>query len=296
MSDTLGFVGLGAMGSGMAANLLKSTRELWVWNRSSGPEQPLVSRGAKEANSLAQLARKSSIVFVCVSDTPAVEEVLFGDQGIAAGLTEGDLVVDMSTISPSGAVALAGRLAKDGIHMLDAPVSGGTEGAKQGSLSIMIGGAQDQVERARPFLESMGNRITHIGENGHGQMAKMVNQMLVVGNTLAMCEALVFARAGGLDLEKTLSAITGGAAGSWMLENRGPQILADYWEPGFTIDLQQKDLRLALAQAHELGVPALLTATASQLYGILQREGRGSEGNHALIKALERLSGYQARA
>ncbi len=177
--------------------------------------------------------------------------------------------------------------------MLDAPVSGGSEGAKAGTLAIMVGGEADQVERAMPFLKAMGGRITHVGGHGHGQMTKMVNQILVVGHALAMSEALMFGQAGGLDLAKTLEAVSGGAAGSWMLSHRGPQILARDWRPGFTIDLQQKDVRLALEQGEAMGVPLLATGLIHELYATLQHAGLGGEGNHALIKALERLAGFE---
>ena len=174
--------------------------------------------------------------------------------------------------------------------MLDAPVSGGSEGAANGTLSIMIGGDADQVERAMPYLQAMGKTITHVGEQGAGQMTKLVNQILAAGNTLAMSEALLFAQAGGLDLEKALNAVSGGAAGSWILTARGPQILERDFRPGFTIDLQQKDLRLALEAADKLGVPTLVTNIVFDLYRTLQTRGLGGEGNHALIKALEYLA------
>ncbi|HRE27656.1 MAG TPA: NAD(P)-dependent oxidoreductase, partial [Anaerolineales bacterium] len=201
----------------------------------------------------------------------------------------GALVVDMSTISPAATRAIAARLAEKGVAMLDAPVSGGSEGAARGTLSIMVGGPAEQLERARPYFEAMGKTITHVGGTGDGQMVKLVNQILVVGNALAMSEALEFARAGGLDLEKTLAAVSGGAAGSWMLSNRGPQILADDWRPGFTIDLQQKDVRLCLREGDALGVPLLATSLVFNLYRTLQADGLGHEGNHALIKALRKL-------
>lgn len=178
--------------------------------------------------------------------------------------------------------------------MLDAPVSGGSEGAARGTLSIMVGGEADQVSRAMPILEAMGKTITHVGGHGAGQTVKLVNQILVVVNMLAVGEGLLFAQAGGLDLQKTLDAVTQGAAGSWMLSNRGPQVIARDWRPGFTIDLQQKDLRLVLEAADENGVPLLGTALVFQLYRTLQQAGLGSEGNHALVKALERLAGFTA--
>lgn len=295
MSDRVAFVGIGIMGSGMAMNLFQSVGELVVWNRTKDKLDDLLSAGARAADTLPEVAGQADIIFLCVADTAAVEQVVVGDKGLIDHMQEDSLLVDMSTISPTATVKLAESLAGKGVHMLDAPVSGGSEGARDGTLSIMVGGPDDQFKRALPYLQAMGNRITHVGSNGHGQMTKMVNQMLVVGNALAMSEALIFAQAAGLDLERTLDAVTGGAAGSWMLSNRAPQIIHGDWSPGFTIDLQQKDLRLALAEAERLGVPAGLTSSASQLYRILQREGQGSLGNHALIIPLERLAGVEAR-
>jgi 3-hydroxyisobutyrate dehydrogenase len=176
--------------------------------------------------------------------------------------------------------------------MLDAPVSGGSEGAARGTLSIMVGGEAAVLERVRPALAAMGTTITHVGGIGAGQTVKLVNQILVVGHAMAMGEALLFAQAGGVDLERALQAVTGGAAGSWMLANRGPQILRRDWRPGFTIDLQQKDVRLVLAAADEIGAPLPMTAQIYQLYRTLQARGLGHEGNHALIKALEELAGF----
>jgi 3-hydroxyisobutyrate dehydrogenase len=286
----LGFVGLGIMGQGMARNLLKHGHTLTVWNRTQAKGDALVSEGARWAEGPAAVAAASDIVFTCVSDTPDVEAVILGTDGILQGARAGSLVVDMSTISPAATRAIGEQLAAKGVGMLDAPVSGGSEGAAKGTLSIMVGGAADQVERARPYLEAMGKTITHVGGPGDGQMVKLVNQILVVGNALAMSEALEFARAGGLDLQKALAAVSGGAAGSWMLSNRGPQILADDWRPGFTIDLQQKDVRLCLREGDALGVPMLATSLVFNLYRVLQADGLGHEGNHALIKALRKLA------
>jgi 3-hydroxyisobutyrate dehydrogenase len=177
--------------------------------------------------------------------------------------------------------------------MLDAPVSGGSEGAAKGTLSIMVGGEADQLERAMPYLRAMGKTITHVGDSGAGQMVKLVNQILVVVTQLAVSEALMFAQAGGLDLEKTLDAVKGGAAGSWMLSNRGPQMIVRDWRPGFTIDLQQKDLRLVMQAADQLGIPVIGTSLVFNLYRTLQQQGLGSEGNHALVKALEQMTGIE---
>lgn len=289
----IGFIGLGIMGRGMARNLLKAGFDVCVWNRTAARMQPLLEAGARAAGSPADVARQAELVITCVSDTPDVEEVVLGENGIIQGARAGSLVVDTSTISPEVTRTIAAALAERGIHMLDAPISGGSEGAERGTLSIMVGGEADQVRRAMPAFEAMGRTITHVGPVGAGQSAKLVNQILVVGTMLAVSEALLFAEAGGLDLEKTLDAVSGGAAGSWMLSNRGPQCIRRDWRPGFTIDLQQKDLRLVLEAADELGVPLLGTSTAFHLYRTLQQAGLGGEGNHALLKALERLSGIE---
>ena len=293
MNERVGFVGLGIMGQGMARNLLKAGYSVRVWNRTSSRMDPLIEAGATAGASPADVAANCDIVAVCVSDTPDVEEVILGENGILSGVQAGALVIDFSTISPQATIDIAEQLSAKGVKMLDAPVSGGSEGAVNGTLSIMIGGDEDQVERARGVFEAMGNTITHVGKQGAGQTVKLVNQILVVGNCLAMCEALIFAQAGGVDLERCLNAVTGGAAGSWMLANRGPQIIDRDWRPGFTINLQQKDVRLIMQEADALGVPVLLSGQVFSLYRTLQQAGLGEEGNHALVKALENLSGVE---
>ena len=294
MSERVGFIGLGIMGSGMSRNLLKAGFELTVWNRTRGKAEELAKefadKGAEVAESPADLASKVDVTVICVSDTPDVEAVLVGEGGVIHGVKDGSLVIDCSTISPIRTKELAKTLAEKGAHMLDAPVSGGSEGAAKGTLSIMVGGEAESYERAGPVLEAMGKTITHVGPSGAGQMVKLVNQILVVGGMLAMSEALLFAQAGGLDLEKTLAAVSGGAAGSWTLSNRGPQVIRRDWRPGFMIDLQQKDVKLILEAAGEMGVPVLATSTAFHLYRTLQKRGLGREGNHALVKALEYLA------
>lgn len=291
MSTPVGFAGIGIMGSGMAANLVRAGHEVIVWNRTRAKAEAV--DGARAVDTPADLARQAPVVMICVSDTPDVRDVLESHDGLLEGLAEESLVIDHSTISPSATVELAARAAEKGAAWLDAPVSGGSEGAQQGTLSIMVGGAVTDLERARPFLEAVGMSITHVGAVGAGQTAKIVNQILVVLNQLAVSEALLLAEAAGLDLEDTLAAVSGGAAGSWMLTNRGPQMIRRDWRPGFTIDLQQKDLRLALEAADELAVPIPGTALVFQLYRALQRRGLGGEGNHALVKALEEMAGIQ---
>lgn len=296
MKEKVGFIGLGIMGSGMAANLLRAGFDVTVWNRTSERTKPLVEAGATVAGSPAAVAEGSSTIVICVSDTPDVEEVILGPGGVLQGIQAGSLVIDCSTISPNTTKDIAAKLNEKGAHMLDAPVSGGSEGAAKGTLSIMVGGDAAQVERAMPVLQAMGKTITHVGGQGSGQMAKLVNQILVVVTMQAVGEALLLAQAGGLDLEQTLAAVGGGAAGSWMLNNRGPQVIRRDWRPGFTIDLQQKDLRLVLETADQLGIPLPSTAQVFQYYRALQQLGLGGEGNHALVKALERLAGIEIAA
>lgn len=285
----LGFVGIGIMGRGMTANLVAAGHRVTVWNRTPGKTEGL---DVEVADTATAVGETSDIVFVCVSDTPDVEEVVFGDRGVIHGMTEGSTVVDHSTISPVATRGLAERAAGKGVGWVDAPVSGGSEGAARGTLAVMAGGREADLEKVRPFMEAYSSSIVHVGdEPGSGQMVKAVNQVLVVVNQLAASEALMLADAAGLDLAKTLAAVEGGAAGSWMLSNRGPQMIERDWRPGFTIDLQQKDLRLVLEAADAVGAVMPGTALVHQLYRSLQERGLGSEGNHALVKALENLTG-----
>lgn len=295
MSESIGFIGLGIMGRGMVDNLMRAGFDLTIWNRTAERMTPFSERGAKAAGSPSEVAAKSDIIIICVSDTPDVEQVILGEDGVIHGASAGDLVIDMSTINPVNTVEIARQLNARGVAFLDAPISGGSEGAANGTLSIMIGGDEDDVARAMPCFEAMGSTITHVGEQGAGQTVKLSNQILCVVNMLAASEALLFAKAGGVDLDKMLSAVTGGAAGSWMLANRGPQVINDYWEPGFSIDLQQKDLRLVLGAADEMGIPVIATALCFNLYRTLQAQGHGGDGNHSIIRALEAMAGIEAR-
>ena len=288
---SVGFVGIGIMGGGMAANLVKAGFDVVVWNRTRSKAEAV--DGATVADSPADVAGRCDVVLICVSDSPDVVAVVEEAGGVVEGLRPGSLVVDHSTISPSVTRQLAEKVTQAGGSWVDAPVSGGSEGAANGTLSIMVGGDDGDVARAMPYFEAMGKTITHVGPVGSGQLVKLVNQMLVVINQLAVSESLLFAQAAGLDLDATLRAVTGGAAGSWMLANRGPQMVVRDWRPGFTIDLQQKDLRLVLEAADELGVPALGTSLAFHLYRSLQAQGLGGDGNHAMVKALEKMAGIE---
>jgi 3-hydroxyisobutyrate dehydrogenase len=291
--EKIGFIGLGIMGRGMARNLMNKGYKIIVWNRTPARMNEFVQTGAIAAKSPADLARQCELILICVSDTPDVEAVILGENGVLVEVKSGSLVVDHSTISPQATREMATRLLEKHVTMLDAPVSGGSEGASKGTLSIMVGGEESDFQRALPIFGAYGKTITHVGPQGAGQMVKLVNQILVVVTELAVCEGLLFAQAGGLDLGKTLDAVKGGAAGSWMLANRGPQMIARDWRPGFTIDLQQKDLRLVLEAADQLGLPLMATSMVFQMYRALQAQGLGSEGNHALVKALEGMSGVK---
>jgi len=293
MGERIGFIGLGIMGKGMAGTLLKAGFDLRVWNRTPSKIDELEKVGAKRASDPANMARKCDVIIVCVSDTPDVKEVILGKNGVIEGIQRDALVIDMSTISPQVTKDITALLSEKDAFMLDAPISGGPEGATLGTLSIMVGGQADQFERAMPLFQAMGSVIVHVGDHGAGQTVKLVNQILVVVNMLAVSEALLFAQAGDLDLGKTLEAVSQGAAGSWMLSNRGPQVLERDWRPGFTIDLQQKDLRLVLEAADQLGMPVIATSMVFNMYRTLQAQGLGSEGNHALVKALEGLAGFK---
>ncbi len=287
----LGFIGLGIMGSGMANNLVKAGHSVTVWNRS--PSRLEGVPGSAVARDPGELAEGCDVVFLCVSDTPDVDEICFGEAAVVERMG-GGILVDHSTISPIATREFAGRAGELGVIWIDAPVSGGSEGARDGTLAVMAGGDPSTLETVRPLIDAYASSIVHVGEApGSGQMAKMVNQALVVVNQLAASEGLLLAEAAGLDLETTLKALGGGAGGSWMLANRGPQMIERDWTPGFTIDLQQKDLRLVLETADELGVPLPGTALVYQLYRALQTKGLGDEGNHALVKALEALSGIR---
>ncbi len=296
MSEKIGFIGMGIMGAGMARNLIDKGFDVTVWNRTPERMDTLIEAGATAATSPRDVAARTDIVMICVSDTPDVQQVVLGEDGCLEGLHSGSLVVDHSTISPSATLELAEAVEGKGSHWIDAPISGGSEGAAKGTLAIMVGGDSAQVERARPYLEAYGTTITHVGAQGAGQMVKLVNQILVVVTGMAVSEALLFAQGAGLDLKRTLKAVEGGGAGSWMLSNRGPQMIDRDWRPGFTIDLQQKDLRLVLEAADEIGVPTPATALVFQMYRALQHQGLGAEGNHALVKALEQMAGITVGA
>jgi 3-hydroxyisobutyrate dehydrogenase len=281
----------------MARNALKAGFNVTVTNRTSARAEPLAKDGAAVVKTPRELAERSDIVVTMVPNTPDVEAAVFGPDGVAAGAREGLLLIDMSTISPAATRAFAERAAKNRppFRTLDAPVSGGEIGAIEARLSIMIGGDAADVKRAMPLFEALGKTIVHIGDHGAGQACKLANQIAVAINNLGVSEALVFAASQGIDLEKTRQVIAGGAGSSWAMQNYAPKMLAGDFRPGFMIDLQQKDLRIVLdnAFADHISVPG--AALVHELYNALQKDGGGREGNHALIKVIERLSKIEAR-
>jgi 2-hydroxy-3-oxopropionate reductase len=295
--ERVGFVGTGIMGAPMARNALKAGFAVTVTNRTLARAEALAKDGATVVRTPREVAERSDIVVTMVPNTPHVEEAVFGPDGVAAGAGEGLLLIDMSTISPSATREFAERAAKNRppFRTIDAPVSGGEPGAIEARLSIMIGGDAADVKRAMPLFEALGKTIVHIGHHGHGQACKLANQIAVVLNNLGVSEALVFAASQGIDLEKTRQVIAGGAGSSWAMQNYAPKMLAGDFRPGFMIDLQQKDLRLVLdnAFADHISLPG--AALVHELYNALQRDGGGREGNLALIKIIEKLSGIEAR-
>ena len=295
--ERIGFVGTGIMGAPMARNAMKAGFAVTVTNRTLARAEALAKDGATVVKTPREVAERSEIVVTMVPNTPHVDEAVFGKDGVAAGAREGLLLVDMSTISPTATREFAERAAKNRppFPWLDAPVSGGELGAIEARLSIMIGGDAADVKRATPLFEALGKTIVHIGDHGAGQACKLANQIAVALNNLGVSEALVFAASQGIDLEKTRQVIAGGAGSSWAMQNFAPKILAGDFRPGFMIDLQQKDLRLVLDNAYAGHVSLPGAALVHELYNALQRDGGGREGNLALIKVIERLSGIEAR-
>ncbi|MCI0585152.1 MAG: NAD(P)-dependent oxidoreductase [Chloroflexi bacterium] len=289
----VGFVGLGTMGGAMAANVARAGFEVAAWNRSPGRAAELGALGVRLVSSPAEVAATSDLVVTIVSDTPDVEAVLFGAAGVADGAARGSLVVDMSTISPSATRDFAARLAAGGVAMLDAPVSGGSEGAKKGTLSIFVGGEAADVERARPVLAAMGTTITHVGPIGAGQAVKAVNQVILAGAYLGVAEGIVLAIKAGLDVEGAVAALSGGAAQSWVLTNRSGRMLANDYPLGFKVALHRKDLGIALQLARETGTALPITALCEQVEAGLIGKGHGDDDVSAVARAIRELSGLE---
>jgi 3-hydroxyisobutyrate dehydrogenase len=287
----VGFVGLGTMGGAMAANLARAGFAVTAWNRTAGRAAELSDLGVALAPTAAAAAAASDLIVTMVSDTPDVEAVLFGLDGVADGATRGSLVVDMSTISPSATRDFATRLAERGVAMLDAPVSGGSEGAKKGTLSIFVGGDAADLERARPVLTAMGTTITHLGPIGSGQAAKAVNQVILAGTYLGVAEGIVLAIKAGLDVEALVAALSGGAAQSWVLANRSGRMLANDYPLGFKVALHRKDLGIALQLARETGAALPVSAMVEALEAGLIGRDHGDEDMSAVARTIRELSG-----
>ena len=289
----VGFVGLGTMGGAMAANVARAGFHVTAWNRTPGRASDLQELGVELAASPAAVAAASDIVVTIVSDTPDVETVLFGEGGVAGGAPAGSLVIDMSTISPSATRDYASRLAAQGVGMLDAPVSGGSEGAKKGTLSIFVGGEAADLERAHPVLAAMGTTITHVGPIGSGQAVKAVNQVILAGTYLGVAEGVVLAIKAGLDVEQVVGALSGGAAQSWVLANRSGRMLANDYPLGFKVALHRKDLGIALQLARETGTALPISALCEQLEVGLIGTGHADDDMSAVARSIRELSGLE---
>ena len=289
--ERLGFVGLGTMGSAMAANLARAGFPLTVWNRTSGKAEDLIAQGATEARTARDLAANSDVIVVCVSDTPDVEAALFGPDGVAEGVRSGSLLIDCSTIAPSSERASAERLREQGVGYVDAPVSGGSEGAQKGTLTIFVGGTPEDFARAQPVLAAMGKTITHLGPVGAGQAAKAVNQVMIAGTYLGVAEGLVLGIKAGLDPDQLVGALSGGAAKSWVLENRASRMIANDYPLGFKVALHLKDLMIALGLGRETGASMPVAALTSQIESGLVAQGHGDEDVSAVARTIRSLSG-----
>jgi len=290
----VGFVGLGTMGLAMAANARRAGFDVSAWNRTPGRAGELEELGVKILDTPAAVAAASDVVITMVSDTPDVEAVLFGPAGVAQGVKAGSLVVDMSTIAPSATRDFAARLAKQQVAMLDAPVSGGSEGAKKGTLSIFVGGESADLERARPVLQSLGTTITHVGPIGAGQAVKAVNQVILAGTYLGVAEGIVLALKAGLDVDQIVAALSGGAAQSWVLTNRSGRMKDNDYPLGFKVALHRKDLGIALGMARELGASLPVSALAEAIEAGLIGQGHADDDMSAVARAIRGLSGLES--
>ena len=287
----VGFIGLGTMGKPMAANLIKGGHALHLHSRSGVPKE-LTAAGGVACGSAAEVARRAEVVLTMIPDTPDVENVLFGPEGVAEGLSPGKVVVDMSSISPIATKAFAERVSALGCDYVDAPVSGGEVGAKNASLTIMVGASEAAFAKVRPLLELLGKNITLVGPNGAGQTCKVANQIIVALTIEAVAEALLFASKAGADPAKVRQALMGGFASSRVLEVHGQRMIERTFDPGFRIELHQKDVELALSSARAMGLSLPNTATVQQLFNSCRAHGGARWDHSALVKALETLANH----
>lgn len=286
----IGWIGTGVMGASMCGRLIDAGYAATVYNRTAAKAAPLVAKGAKAAGSPAEVAAASDVVFTIVGHPSDVREVILGDAGALSAAAPGTILVDMTTSEPSLAVEIAEAARAKGVHSLDAPVSGGDVGAREGRLSIMIGGDEAVAESLRPLFEAMGRTIVRQGGPGAGQHTKMVNQTLIASNMVGVCEALLYAHRAGLDPETVLRSVGPGAAGSWSLSNLAPRMIAGDYEPGFFVEHFLKDMGIALAESRRMGLAMPGLALAEQLYWAVAAQGKGRKGTQALILALADLS------
>lgn len=290
--SNIGFIGLGIMGKPMAGNLIKGGHTLFLHSRSGVPQE-LTAAGGKACASAKEVAQKSDIIITMVPDTPDVDKVLFGQNGVAEGLSRGKTVIDMSSISPIETKQFAKRVNGLGCEYVDAPVSGGEVGAKNAALTIMVGGNQATFDKVKPVFELMGKNITLVGGNGDGQTCKVCNQIIVALNIEAVSEALVFASKAGADPAKVRQALMGGFAASRILEVHGERMIKRTFDPGFRIELHQKDLSLALAGARAMGLSLPNTATAQQLFNSCVASGGAKWDHSAMVRALEKMANHE---
>ena len=293
MSTNIGFIGIGIMGKPMARNLMRAGYQLVIYNRTPGPMNELVAQGARAANSPREVAEQSNVIITMLPDSPQVQEVMTGENGVLAGAKAKTLVIDMSTISPVVTQQLAKAAQAHGVRMLDAPVSGGDVGAQQGTLSIMVGGSSEDFEQARPLFEILGKTIVHVGDSGAGQVVKACNQIVVALTIEAVSEALVLGSKAGVDPAVILQVLSGGLAANRVMEVRGPNFLQHNFQPGFKIALHQKDLSIALAAGREYGVPLPVTAIIDQMLQVLKVRGQGDQDHSALLTLLEDWAQHQ---
>jgi 2-hydroxy-3-oxopropionate reductase len=293
LADKVGFIGLGIMGKPMAKNLMEAGYDLLVHNRSPGKAEELAGEGATAAGSPREVAEGCDVVITMLPDSPQVEEVLSGEGGVFEGVREGALIVDMSTISPVVTESLSARAKENGASLLDAPVSGGDVGAIEGTLSIMVGGSEEDFERAKPLFEVMGKTVTHVGPTGAGQVTKAANQIVVALTIEAVSEALVLGSKGGVSPEKILDVLGGGLAGNKVMEVKREKFLSHNFDPGFRSELHHKDLGIALAAGREYGVALPVTAVVDQMLLTMRRKGWGGEDHSALLRIIEDQSGHE---
>ena len=287
----IGWIGTGVMGASMCGHLMDQGFEATVYTRSKEKAQGLLDKGAQWVDSPKAVAENSDVIFAIVGFPADVRAVFLGEDGALAGSKEGNILVDMTTSEPSLAVEIYNAAKTQGVQSVDAPVSGGDVGAKNGTLSIMIGGDQDVVDALQPMWDAMGQTIVHQGDAGAGQHTKMVNQTLIATNMIGVCEALLYGYKAGLDLPTVMQSVASGAAGSWSLSNLGPRIIDKNFDPGFFVEHFIKDMGIAIDEANKMGLCLPGLALSKQLYEGLKSQGHGRDGTHALQLALNRLSG-----